>query len=262
MSCSFLSVAGRDRSVSSSAGREQLLQPLVALLPVLAGTGPASPRLPERLGPRWLSRAVARRVREINPAGSSTLRCREIAGWDIVERRRELGHGGLALREAREDRPPGGVREGPEHPVELVGASPSSSRHLDNFLLIERVSYSLPEGRVSTCPERKRGDRDERRADHGDTRATPGDHRAEVRRTLDMVVQVHLEPELLIQWLGPYGTETIIELMEIRDGGAGATSIAMRTATSSSTASSTARPRPTASCRPSSTRARSPPCRP
>ena len=36
---------------------------------------------------------------------------------------------------------------------------------------------------------------------------------------LDRVVQAHLEPELLIQWLGPYGTETIIELMEIRDGG-------------------------------------------
>lgn len=36
---------------------------------------------------------------------------------------------------------------------------------------------------------------------------------------LDMVVQAHLEPELLIQWLGPYGTETIIELMEVRDGG-------------------------------------------
>ena len=30
---------------------------------------------------RWLSRAVARRVREISPARSSTLRCREIAGW-------------------------------------------------------------------------------------------------------------------------------------------------------------------------------------
>ena len=36
---------------------------------------------------------------------------------------------------------------------------------------------------------------------------------------LDMVVQAHLEPELLTQWLGPHGTETIIELMEIRDGG-------------------------------------------
>jgi uncharacterized protein YndB with AHSA1/START domain len=36
---------------------------------------------------------------------------------------------------------------------------------------------------------------------------------------LDMVVQAHLEPELLTQWLGPHGTETIIELMEVRDGG-------------------------------------------
>ena len=33
---------------------------------------------------RWLRRAVAWRVREISPACSSTLRCREIAGCDTV----------------------------------------------------------------------------------------------------------------------------------------------------------------------------------
>jgi uncharacterized protein YndB with AHSA1/START domain len=36
---------------------------------------------------------------------------------------------------------------------------------------------------------------------------------------LDLVVRAHLDPELVTQWLGPRGVETIIELFEVRDGG-------------------------------------------
>ena len=41
----------------------------------------------------------------------------------------------------------------------------------------------------------------------------------EFEAPLDLVVRAHLDPELLPQWLGPRGVETIIELMEVRDGG-------------------------------------------
>ena len=36
---------------------------------------------------------------------------------------------------------------------------------------------------------------------------------------LGLVVRAHLEPDLLTQWLGPRGVETIIERLEARDGG-------------------------------------------
>ena len=73
-------------------GGQQLVEPLEALAPELAVAAPAS-AVASRSGSarRWLSRTVARRLREISPACSSTFRCRETAGWDIRERRGELG---------------------------------------------------------------------------------------------------------------------------------------------------------------------------
>ena len=64
--------------------RQQVVEPLVALVPEPLVTGRHVVTSRSGSASRRLSRAVARRVRETRPACSSTFRCRETAGWDTL----------------------------------------------------------------------------------------------------------------------------------------------------------------------------------
>lgn len=68
---------------------------------------------------RWLSRAVARRRREMSPACSSTFKCRETAGW-VISKGAASSATVASPAVRREDGTTGGIGERAEYGTELI----------------------------------------------------------------------------------------------------------------------------------------------
>ena len=132
---------------------EQLVEALEALLPERAvGADPVG-ELPEPLRLE-VAQATAGRAGagRSSPASSSTRRCLVMAGWLIGNGRGHVEHAGVAFGQPGQDRPPGGVGQGAEGPVELAPPRARSS-----VIDITIWLYEIPALASSPVP-RKRSD--------------------------------------------------------------------------------------------------------
>ena len=113
--------AMREEGLREDFATDVVLLKYVGLNPVIVhGGGPEITRYMERLGLEVAEPGGRPPGARDQPGGLQHLEVPRDGRLGHRERRRELPHREVALRERREDRPPGGVREGPEHRVQLV----------------------------------------------------------------------------------------------------------------------------------------------
>src|SRR5712691_1181219 len=151
-----------------------LVQPVVALLPEAAvPLGPLGdllerPRL-EPGGPPLPLPAPRDQPRPLEHL--QVLRDRRQAH---LERFRQLGDGGLPRRQPREDRPPRGIRERRERPVEPIGRDDHSTSPLYNRLVKYRLHELVSSGGswTPTSNEQRTGERHRAFGETGETPAS------------------------------------------------------------------------------------------